>query len=246
MAASSNYFDISRLSLGECQRTELNNPSAPPAYRQNIKYDNRRKVISTNFYQMQSLVLKNHTGYGYSINVPVEPWMRLQLNAMEQFVRENAKIPEELLSTYGTPSSASALKPFWPASTMYISLSKFCKLAINFEECGFLMDNVSRLKEGMYQMDIEFPYVYFGKHKENFLCSIQAQVSKVNYQCSLIPSLSSIDLSAVADLVTEPVNKKRDTPPSTVNELVDDMMDETPKKKKKKDKKSKPSDEQCE
>ncbi len=175
---------MSQLSLGSCVKMDPSklDPSPLPSFQQNLYYKNEKMVITTNSYQMQSINVRE-CQFGYTVVIPVESWMREQLDGLELYTRNNTKIPEELLSSWKPlGNQSSPYKPFWPGSVISVRLSDWCKLEINSEHCGDFMDSISRLMEGSYQFEIVFPYIYFGKHSNNFLCSITARVTKVRYQ----------------------------------------------------------------
>ncbi len=147
--------------------------------------------------------------------VPIDSWTRQQLNVLETFVMNNVKIPDDVLSMWKPGGKATIpYKPFWNGSTMTINMSKWCKLTINFQERGELVDSISLLKRGLYQFELEFPHIYFGNHKDNYLYSIACRIVKVNYQC---PDISS--------------NKSS---PDPIDELFEEISCAEPPKKKRK------------
>ncbi len=201
------------MQLADCEKIKKNNPSAPPSYRQRIYYDRKKLVISTDFHRMESLQLKE-TASGYSIIVPIDSWTRQQLNNLESFTMKSVKIPQDLMSTWKVDgNSATAFKPFWHGSVMTINVSKWCKLFINSMEHGDLADCQSLLKSGSYQFEIEFPYIYFGQHRNNYLCSTASRVVKVNLQTPHPPIklLNDFD-KLLEDISAEPPKKKKRGP----------------------------------
>ena len=212
---------MAHMQLDTCEKIEKDDPSGRPSYRQRLYYDNKKLVISTAFYQMQSLKLKE-CKIGYSLSIPIDSWTRQQLNCLESFTMKNAKIPHDLSSTWKvTGKCTTPYKPFWNGSTITMNLSKWCKLTINSEDCGELTDSISRLKDGLYQFDIEFPHIYFGEHKNNFLCSITSRIVKVNYQCSNPPKTLDVVDELLSDLTSsEPPKKKKGRKPKKDNETL--------------------------
>ena len=132
------------------------------------------------------------------------------MDFLESFVMKNAKIPEDLKTDW-KPSDAttSPYKRFWSGRNMYVAISHWCTLTTPNDKPDdehIFLDWISLLGEGTYQVVIEFPYVFYGRHKGEHLFSITTRITKVNFH----PIAPAVDIDDILDEIsTLPPKKKK-------------------------------------
>ena len=188
--ASIPSLNETKFQLGTLQRIETKD-GEKPRYRQPLTYDDNKLIISLTPYRLSSLNLtENHFNFK-SLKVPVDKYLRQQLIMLEKYMITNAKIPDDVKSTW-KPSNKmkSPYKHFWRGPAWYVPISDWCKVQIN-QKLYNLNDCLSDLREGIYQIFIDIPYIYYGPHALDYVCSITARITKVVYEP--LPSHSDID-----------------------------------------------------
>ena len=172
-------IDVSQLSLSEARSKEVCREGCY-TYRQFITCNDQKLVIQTANCQEDRLYCKTENDRR-SINIPVPSWLRNQLNLLEKFVKENVKIPEDVVKTLGDPPKFKAL---WDRDRMYIGASNWCKYYCSNDN-GFddkLVSPDYLFGHGIYRFNIEVPYVYIGPHKDGSSFSLTLRIVQVSYR----------------------------------------------------------------
>ena len=142
------------------------------------------------------LIRKIHPN-SVSYSVPVNSWLRTQLDKVEQFVQENIDV-ESLPSR---PKKADFIyKPLWRGERMFIGVSPCCSfLRFNSLTHGYdMVDRESMQGKGTYNITVEAPYVFIGPHKNG-----------QNYSLSLDIVQMAFYPAAEAEPEPEPVAPKK-------------------------------------
>ena len=175
------------------------------SYRQFINYHGMKVVLLTPNFQLESLKMRSHKGVQSAL-IPVESWLREQLNILERFVVDNVSIPEDVPKPTGIQT---LYKSLWGSKNMYITLSKWCNFFQFKEGSGGYepLTSSSNFGRGTYNVSIEVPYVYIGPHKDGHCYSLTLRIVQVVYKPDLIPSTPSPVTQSITD--TPKVRRQR-------------------------------------
>lgn len=175
---------LSKLGTTTASKYEVAN--CIPHYRQYITYEGGRAQLLTPNFRSFGL-MKKHNGANVSILLPVEPWLRDQLNMFETFAQQNINSPDHILS-----SDELVYKPLWKGERMYIRVAKWCNiLQQNMQTGSYESVNISTpLGPGTYNVTIEVPYIYIGPHKNGENYSLTLRIVQIVYH----PELNSPNL----------------------------------------------------
>ncbi len=125
------------------------------------------------------MVKQSDNELDHSILIPVVPWLRQQLNAIETFAQANADV-----SKLNLPAGKKATyKPLWKGDMMYIRVSRWCQIFKQNLETGEFdsVDISTRFGQGTYSVMIEVPYIYLGPHRKGENFSLTIRVEQVVY-----------------------------------------------------------------
>ena len=168
-------IDVSKLTLGPPVKYEVqNNPSH---YRQYLRYQGGKLMLLTPAFEASQLTLRK-TNSDVAVMVPIEPWVRQQLDQIERYVQQNVTIPSE----YSLQLAAVGYKPLWQQPLMCISASRWCNV-FQLNHVTGSYDSVD-IKEatfgpGRYTVTIELPYLYLGKHRNGETFSITTRIVQI-------------------------------------------------------------------
>ena len=220
-------MDIQKLRLGALQEIPPKAGEKPGRrFRQPIIYGDNKLALTLVPMKLSSLTIRSGDFEAKSLQIPVDGWLRNQLDTLDEFARNNIEMPE----CYKSPKdiylktkseSESPYKAFFPGSILFVTISNWCKLRISDKEYN-LLRSLSEIGEGMYTITIDVPYIYFGPHSWGHKCSITSHVSKITYEPSL-PDIDAILNSIVASETPEspplPAKKK----PKRLNKKVNNV-----------------------
>lgn len=157
-------------------------------------------LMTPSFHADELDVRSYNNGETKSVVIPIVPWLRLQLDKIEDFVQKSVNIPESVSSQ----ASSLLYKPVWPHDRMCISISKWLNLYVMNSVTG-VYESAS-LKEtkfgpGNYSITIEVPYIYIGSHKQGELYSLTIRAVQILYQpagvkCPTLTTVPSIPFKA--------------------------------------------------
>ena len=151
-----------------------------------IRYSSAKLTLATNKFTFEhgGLVTQSHNNNRMACLVPVNPWLRKQLTTIENFVTRNVRIPLELMPYLSDISSA--YKPIWSGDNIFISVSPWCRFVQYDPDNPSAFEKVSSPADfacGTYQIIIDIPYVYLGKHADvEKLFSISMSVVEIRYK----------------------------------------------------------------
>ena len=123
-------------------------------------------MLLTPVFEAEQLTLRK-TENDTAVMVPIEPWMRQQLDTVEKFVQQDIVHP----ATYSVRLSATLYKPLWPLSQqnqMFISASPSCNVFQLSKEIGnydSIIIKKAQFDCGRYSVTVKIPCVNIGQHK---------------------------------------------------------------------------------
>ena len=180
-------IDFANLSLSRTSKYEVANKT--PHFRQFVRYNNAKFLIVTPPFEADQLTLRmNDNETDIAALVPIDPWLRKQLNLLEKFVQQNVTIPSPQACM---PISSLLYKPLWPHSQMCISLSRWCNVfQMNVATGCYEAVDIHQVKfgHGKYSVTIEVPYIYIGPHKNGETFSLTMRVVQIVYE----PAIESV------------------------------------------------------
>ena len=181
-------FDFNNLTLSSVTKNEVNDKTS---YRQFIRYKGGKLMLLTPNFEATEIVSRHDVEKdSLSLMIPIAPWLRLQLDRIEDFVQKNVNIP----SSCRVENSVLMYKPLWAQDNMFISVSRWCKLYVLNRETGAydIVDiKDTKLGPGTFAVSIEAPYVYIGPHKQGETYSLTLRIVQIVYQ----PMLSKIPVT---------------------------------------------------
>ena len=147
---------------------------------------------------------------GQNLSIPIDNWLRQQLDILEDFVRQKALIPTELLQLW-PEKKTSYYKPLYRGTRCYILQSKYCKVTSGVTVEQSVETELSSLGAGFYSFHIEVPAVYVGPHQsDGNLISLNLRIAQIHHQ----PELTSLDhiekvIDSCVKQCQEPVTKPK-------------------------------------
>lgn len=165
-------------SLATFPATKYEVVNSIPHYRQYITYENARLSILTPNFKSEGLTRKLN-GSNFSILVPVETWLRTQLNVIEDFVKQNVNVGNHIMA----PVNGLKYKPLWLGQRMFIRVAHWCNILKRNEIGEFeSVKHDTPLGPGTYNMTIEVPYIYIGPHKRGEDFSLALNIVQIVFQ----------------------------------------------------------------
>ena len=183
--------DVVPSSLTLCppfETTKVVNPTdAQRCYKQDLRYDGRRLVLRTGPIDIASVV-EPANAFGSCMKIPVSPWLRRQLDIVEEYVTSTISLPPTMV-WQARDDKDTPYKKIWDGQSLIIGVSNWCKY---FQQEDYLKEITrSDIGAGTVDICITMCGVYFGPHKENKLASITMRIQHVLYKPSL-PDLDTI------------------------------------------------------
>lgn len=203
-----NVIDHQHLSLAESPKPRDDKASPYPKFQQDIENFGDRLIIKTppvKFHELRYVMNE----IGYSVIVPICDTVRADLDVVEYFVKENTCIPSELLNLWPV-KRLSFYKPLFRGSAMCIKLGKYC----TFYNCNLRqncsVNDLPQFGAGQYSFSIEIPNVYYGPHRDDYLCSLNMRIVRIDY--------SPLPWTVTHEVVEQPQIKREanDIPPDVV------------------------------
>ena len=171
----------SHLSLSQPSPKEVR-ASGCRTYRQYLSCNKNKLVLQTPDFQHRGLAIRTNNTLR-SVCIPVEPWLRSQLDEIEKFVKDNVKIPNDVVESMGDPPKYKSL---WSGENMYITISQWCSFFRGSDRGYEQLPADSHFGDGTYNINIEVPYVYIGPHKDGSSFSLTLRVVQIVYKPNLI------------------------------------------------------------
>ena len=172
-------------------------------FKQILKYDGRRLLLNTGPIPSSNIKFCSND-YGKCVLIPISPWLRQQLNTIEDYITTHIQIPS-CFSWQPRDDNDSPYKKIWNGESVYIAMSNWCKYFR--QDTDYLTEiQPSELGDGHYEACITIEGVYLGPHKDNKLASITMRVQQLLFK----PAVDDID-TIIEDLLRDdgPKNAKR-------------------------------------
>lgn len=150
-------------------------------FNQNLTYDGKRLILRTDFIPSANVKFAE-TQYGKRLLIPVSPWLRKQLNTIEEFITLNMTVPVEISKNWlARHAQDSIYKKIWDGNTLCISVSNWCHFYRQDQD--YLTEiQPNELGDGSYSLCIAIPGIYFGHHNDNKLASLTMRVQHLLYK----------------------------------------------------------------
>jgi hypothetical protein len=185
LQASSNLpndIDPALLSLTAATKYEAGDTTH---YRQFITYQKQKiQLLTQGFYSEGGLHRRGDVN-NLAVLIPVNEWLRKQLNVIEQHVQENVTFVKDLPS----PNNL-VYRPLWGGDFTYLRMAKWCNIFQQDVVTGKFEPKPinTPLGRGYYSVTIEVPYVYIGAHKNGKDYSLSLSVVQIIYKPAVQPS----------------------------------------------------------
>ena len=118
-----------------------------------------------------------------SVLIPVNEWLRKQLNTLEQYIQQHVAVKDI------SSSKELLYRPLWGGENMYLRVAKWCNVLRQNTATGSY-DSIpinTPLGPGSYNVTIEVPYVYIGPHKNGEDFSLSISVVQIVYKPTTQP-----------------------------------------------------------
>ena len=198
--------------INEIKKVDFGNNVSYPRYYQGILYDGVKLVLQSPVVHAKTITYSKNNFGGESVLIRVEPWLRCQLDIIENFVSQHVLIPKELLNSWPAKLE-SYYKPLFNGSYMYIQVGKFCTFTRSVPNSNYcVIPSVPRPEfgEGKYSFTIEVPQVYLGPHKDGSLFSINMRITRIH--CEVEPTnFDDLIQAYIPPVVTTEVEEKTDS-----------------------------------
>ena len=203
-------IDASKLELHPVQDTsKVQNPKLTELrFKQPLLYNGGKLVLSTQPFHTKELIVRPYN-MDKSILVPVNRWLRKQLDIIEEFVTLSVDLPAPFKESWkASTEKDTPYKKIWDGPNMFIPVSRWCKYYQYSPDSALsyrAIDNA--VGEGMYTITFEVPELYIGHHANNKLISVTLRIVEVIIQ----PILSNIDKVIEAVLSTEGCDEQEES-----------------------------------
>ena len=166
-------IDEDDLTLTEARKYEV--AGGTSHYRQFIRYRNGRLCLLTPNFHAWSLRVNEH-GNSCSVLIPIDAWIRQQLNVAEKFATQN------VVNHSVDPTQNMIYKRLWIGDMMYISVASWCQIFKKNRESGqYETVDIKALGRGTYTVTIEVPYIFIGPHKNGEDFSLTLRIVQITF-----------------------------------------------------------------
>ena len=159
------------------QRTRVEGSDELPRFYVRLTTNNRRTNVETSWMVLDRLnVFSNHRGVYLSI--PIDSVTRQKLDDVETFVKDNVKIPNELLN------KGRGYKPLHRSETMNVLVNDPCDCFVYQANKEFDIVSLQRYKNrrARYKFNIGLTNVYIGPHRDGSSVSIVPYIAIIDVE----------------------------------------------------------------
>ena len=202
--SSSSHETTPHAPEGEVGNTAVIQPTqlslAPPCEvartnhrRQYLAYCGKRiQILLQNVDADCVKLIDNEPGFSYRI--PVESWLRSQLDAIEHFAQQNVN----LSSPDSPPPALAKYKPLWRGDDLIIHTAPWCRVFKQVGETGNFesLSRPTHIEGGLVNITLEVPYIYIGPHKNREHFSVSLAIVQMVFYSAASPSLPIKNKSA--------------------------------------------------
>ena len=169
-------IDSTKLQLSTPEPLKVS-ANSPPQYQSRITHDGRRIKLKPLGFRSDGLRLYSRNDK-LSAVLPVDDWLRSQLDKLEKFVVENVIIPSDVPKMEG--GGGSEYKALFRGDPISINVSQWCKYRM-IKTDGTIVD--VPLKElnqpGMIEFVLDIPFVYMRHYKSGERYSLTIFVNEL-------------------------------------------------------------------
>ena len=167
-------------------------------FKQDLRYQGLPLTLQTAPIPTDQIQI-HENDFGKYICLPVDSWLRKQLDAIEEFAITNLSIPAVLSDEWKADNDTDTpYKALSKAGHIYIPVSKWCSCKQQDVKCTSHNISISDIKEGLVNVHISVLGLYYACHKDNKLASLSMFVQSLIY----IPKMIEID-AIVNELLKE-------------------------------------------
>ena len=119
--------------------------------------------------------MKEH-GTNHSALIPIDAWIRQQLNVAEKFATQN------VANLSVDPTQNMIYKRLWDGDMMFIRVASWCQIFRKNTESGqYEAVDLKALGRGTYNITIEVPYIFIGPHKNGEDFSLTLRIIQIAF-----------------------------------------------------------------
>ena len=119
--------------------------------------------------------MKEH-GTNHSALIPIDAWIRQQLNVAEKFATQN------VANHSADPTQNMIYKRLWDGDMMFIRVASWCQIFRKNTESGqYEAVDLKALGRGTYNITIEVPYIFIGPHKNGEDFSLTLRIIQIAF-----------------------------------------------------------------
>lgn len=155
-------------------------------HRQYINYQHSRLQLFISNVSSESVkfVANKH---GHSCQIPIDAWLRTQLDTVEQFVQNKVD-----LSCLDPPPKIVSYKPLWRGNQMFIHLAPWCNILKQTLLEGFFetVGPTAEFGPGRFHISLELSHIFIGPHKNGEHYSLSMSIVQMVFhpeQPTLLP-----------------------------------------------------------
>ena len=167
--------------------TKVVNPTPEDCkFKQDLLYRGNRLILKATF--LKDVKVQGNQ-FGNYLVLPENPWLREQLDIIEEFIILNMSAPSLLFDSWKPRDEKdTSYKKIWAGNTLFIPLSHWCTFLRQDDD--YLTEiQPNEIDNGMFEVAISIAGVFFGRHKDNKLASITMRVQSVLYK----PEMDKLD-----------------------------------------------------
>ena len=163
------------------ETTQVHNPTPLQLkFRQGIRYFDHAIALETGMIPSTDVSVKRNQ-YGDYVIIPVAPYIRRQLDIIEEFVTLNMDIPTPLDEVWrARDDKDTPYKKIWEGERLSLPLSHWCSY---YRKDGEQITPIrcEELAEGTWNIRFTISGLYYGHHKDNKLASIAMHTQSILY-----------------------------------------------------------------
>ena len=163
------------------ETTKVHNPTPlQRKFRQAIRYYDHSIVLQTGMIPSTEVKILNNQ-YGDYVVIPVNPYIRRQLDIIEEFATLNMDIPTPLSKEWkARDDNDTPYRKIWDGKKLSLPLSHWCSY---YKKEG---DEVTPIRcedlaEGTWNIGFAISGIYYGYHQNNKLASISMHAQSILY-----------------------------------------------------------------
>ena len=171
------------------ETTKVHNPTPlQRKFKQVLRYDDHGVVLQTGMLPSTDVKIM-HNQYGDYILIPVSPYIRHQLDIIEEYVTLNMDIPTPLAQEWkARDDKDTPYRKIWDGNHICLPVSHWCTY---YKKDGdhSIPIRCDELGEGTWDILFKVNGLYYGRHKDNKIASLSMHMESILY----IPKPPNVD-----------------------------------------------------